>query len=116
MRSLLRPAFCLPALLAACALGGAAEPAAPAALLVVTAADWSSDAALAAEAARRAGVPVRRAAAVGPRLYAVTLECSSAVECRGAVARLAADPGFATDVQPDSRRTLPPRPTASSAQ
>jgi len=108
----------LPALagLGACSLPPAA-PADPqgARVLLSTVADWTAGAELAAAAAQRAGVPVRDLAALGSKTFVLTLDCSDEAACRQAIARLGADPGFAREVRPDQRRTLPPRPSASSA-
>ena len=108
----------LPALagLGACSLPPAA-PADPqgARVLLSTVADWTAGAELAAAAAQRAGVPVRDLAALGSKTFVLTLDCSGEAACRQAIARLGADPGFARAVEPDRRRTLPPRPSASSA-
>jgi|WetSurMetagenome_2_1015567.scaffolds.fasta_scaffold01134_16 hypothetical protein len=102
--------------LGACSLPSAA-PADPggARVLLSTVADWTAGAELAAAAAQHAGVPVRDLAALGGRTFVLTLDCADEASCRQAMARLGADPGFARDVQPDQRRTLPTRPSASSA-
>lgn len=56
-----------------------------------------------AEAARIAGVPVRRLAAVSDRVLVVTLACEGAARCADAQARLRADPRVEALV-PDARR------------
>jgi hypothetical protein len=89
------------------------EPAVPRVLLS-TVAEWPALPALAAAAAQRAGVAVTAASAVSPRLFALTLDCADARACRDAMQRLAADTTFARAVEPDSRRSLPPRPAASA--
>ena len=92
------------------------EPIAPCALVLTTQADWAATPALAAEVARRAGLPVRGVQAITPRMFAVTLDAASAASCEQATARLAADKAFAVSVEADRRRTRPVRPSASSAQ
>jgi hypothetical protein len=114
---LLASALPAAALLGCAAAAPAADmPAPTGAIVLLTAADWASAPAVAEEAARRAGVAVARATALSPRMFALTLACDSEAECRRAIARLAADAHFAADVQPDRRRSLPPRPSASSSQ
>ncbi len=89
------------------------EPAGPRVLLS-TVAEWPALPALTAAAAQRAGVAVRAASAISPRLFALTLDCEGARACSQAVRRLASDTTFARAVEPDGRRSLPPRPAASA--
>jgi len=103
-------------LLLACSLPRAAPNEPACAVMLVTAADWPSAAALADEAARRAGVAVIGFNAVSVRNFALTLDCRSEADCLRAIERLGADTQFAVEVQPDRRRALPPRPSASSAK
>ena len=103
-------------LLLACSLTRAAPNEPACAVVLVTAADWPSAAVLADEAARRSGVAVIGFNAVSARIFALTLDCHSEADCLRAIDRLGADTRFAVDVQPERRRVLPPRPSASSAK
>ena len=85
------------------------------AVLLTTAADWPSTTALASEAAQRAGLAVTRTTAISARSFALRLAASTSAECTAAIERLRADRGFAVSAEPDQRRTLPPRPSASAA-
>ncbi len=110
------PAALALALGACSAAGGATiEPATPCALVLTTAADWPTVQALSAAIAQRAGLPVTHLLPITPRMFALELDAAGAIACERATARLAADPTFARSVEPDRRRTLPPRPSASSA-
>ena len=109
-------AAALPAL-AACSAASLPSDSAGAGLAVIvgTAADWPSAQAVAGRAARIAAVPVTGVSRITPRLWSLTLRCTDDAACEQARQRLAAEPSFATSVEPSLRRSLPPQPPASQA-
>ncbi len=106
---------CLPLAAGACAQPQPGLEVSGPQVLLSTVADWPALPALVAAAAQRAGVAVSSASAVSPRLFALTLACADADACRAAARRLGADGSFARAVEPDGRRSLPPRPAASAS-
>jgi len=77
------------AALAACAAPGNVGAAPVEARLLVKLVRAEADpAAIAAEATRRAGVPVRYGAAAGEAWHAIVLQCADAAGCEAAIARL----------------------------
>jgi len=72
--------------LAACAVAG--TPAVGVRVLVRLVEPSADAAAIGALASRHAGVPVTYAAAAGPAVHALALQCGSAAQCDLAVARL----------------------------
>ena len=106
----------LPALAACSAATVPSESAGPGLPLIVgTAADWPSAQAVGERAARIAAVAVDNVSRITPRLWSLTLRCPDAAACERARRLLAAEPSFATSVEPSLRRSLPPRPPASQA-
>jgi hypothetical protein len=93
--------------LAACAAprGVAADGAAPLRVMVKLARGSEDSHAIAAEATRVAGVPVRYAAATSPTWHALVLQCTGAVQCDAAIARLRAAGTIYLAVEIDGRKT-----------
>ena len=111
VRSLRRLA--LPALVAVLALAACARPSTADSeaggvdmrVLVKLVAPSTDAVAIAAEASRRAGVPVRYAAAVSPQWHAVSLHCADAATCASAVERLRQAAATYLAVEPDGRKS-----------
>jgi hypothetical protein len=93
--------------LAACAVPGrAAVDTQNAQRILVKLVRPSDDtAAIAAEAARVAAVPVRYAAAVSPAWHALALRCATAAQCDAAIGRLRGAAAIYEAVEIDGRKT-----------
>ena len=93
------------AVLAACVAPGSVGAAPVEARLLVKLVRAEADpAAVATEAARLAGVPVRYGAAAGSAWHALVLQCADAAACEAAIARLRNAPSFFQAVELDARR------------
>ena len=100
--------------LAACAMPGGAAGEAPLAqtaqpmtqrVLVELARPGDDPTAIAAEAARAAGVPVSYAAAVSPTRHALVVRCETAAQCNAAIGRMRAATAIYQAVEIDGRKT-----------
>ena len=93
------------AALAACAAPGnvGAVPVEARVLVKLVRAE-ADPAAIAAEAARRAGVPVRYGAAAGAAWHALVLQCADAAGCEAAIVRLRSAAATYQAVERDARR------------
>ena len=100
-------ACALAAALAACAMSGDAAADATASVRVMVKLVRASEdsVAIAAEAARVAGVPVRYAAATSAAWHALLLDCTDARQCDAALARLRAAGQIYQAVEIDARKT-----------
>lgn len=88
-----------------------AEPAPDSARVMVKLRNPSVDrAAVAADAQRVAGVPVRATGAVTPEWQALSLDCADAAACEAAIDRLRADTGRYLLVEIDRRASTMPVP------
>lgn len=101
------------AVAATAAFGAAAQPATPegaanARILVKIAAPSEDGEAIAAAAAREAGVPVRYIAATSDFWHSLTLVCRDRAECHAAIARLRAARASFPVVERDERKQAAP--------
>ena len=92
--------------LAACAQSHE-PPAASLRVLVQTQADWSDAAAVGQHLSQVAGLAVRDARALSPRLFAATLECADAAACEAGLHALAQDRAFIAEASRDEVRRIP---------
>jgi hypothetical protein len=101
----------------ACAQAGPAVAPPPGQrVLLTTVIEWPTLAEVSNRTARLAGVPVREVDEVGPRLYRLTLVCTSDAQCRDAVALVAADRRFVHSVEADARQRIPARPSGEATR
>lgn len=80
-------------------------------VVLTTAIEWPGTAEVTNRAARLAGVAVRDTVEVGPRRYRMHLVCADDAACKQAIARIAADHGFALAVDVDARQQIPAKPS-----
>jgi hypothetical protein len=96
-------AFLVPTACAQPAAAAASAAGFDARLLVKLTHPSDDTAAIVAEAARQAGVPVSYAASVSAAWHALSLHCSDAAACDAAIARLRSSGGYLV-VEPDGRK------------
>jgi hypothetical protein len=88
----------------------------PQRLIVGTVQTWTDVPGLSQRATAATGLRVRDVALMGPKQVAFTLVCADALACDEAITKLKSATDFATDVQVDSRRNTPHRPTPDKAR